>query len=212
MKQRLELQHRPTLIRTDDVIPPIVINSSYRGQMHPLVVPLNHTSHRTFQNQINLGGSKNILPSFNNRQYTLDQFSINSTVPKSGIKMDRLGSANSRSNATGQHYRGTKKPVMFAPGLYCKRLIKDYDDSHHGNSHNHDSFSAGKNGLKLSSPLTDGIVGTMFTGRSPSHLNLHKSNDLSVEWSAHHPSYIRARDRKRALSATTNKRKLSVVK
>ena len=210
MKQRLELQHRPTLIRTDDVIPPIVINSSYRGQMHPLVVPLNHTSHRTFQNQLTNLGSKNILPSFNNRQYTLDQFNLNATVPKSGIRMDRLGSANSRSNATGQNYRGPKKPIMFAPGLYCKRLIKDqYDD---GNSHHHDASSAGKNGLKMTSPLTDGIVGTMFTGRSPSHLNIHKSNNLSVEWSAHHPPFVRARDRKRALSATTNKRKMSVVK
>ena len=85
MKQRLEMQHRPNLGRNDDVIPPIVINSSFRGQMHPLVVPLNHTAHRTFQSQLNLG-SKNILPSFNNRQYTLDQFSINS-IPKSGLSL-----------------------------------------------------------------------------------------------------------------------------
>ncbi|XP_076817564.1 tubulin polyglutamylase ttll6-like isoform X1 [Clavelina lepadiformis] len=219
VRHNLELQ-KQLIPRTDDVIPPIVINSTFRGHNNAVVVPLHRNPIHMYSGKTALASNLYPVTSYNGKQLATE--SVNRITIRTGSGEQHPGDrivtnlcAKNNSGSLGGRTGFSPKPLAFAPGLYCRKLEREHSGGTNGQTRFGNSFSKGvRVGLKaygdkerssgVSFPLTNGIIGTVLTQQPQTKYPFQQ--DVAVDWPVHN-SALKFQGHKRACSAVTSKRK-----
>ena len=215
------------LPKPDDIIPPIVINSTFRpGQNNTLVVPLHRNSI-----QCNTYSGKN---AFVKTQYPISTYGAkqqrNEQVARAAMRTsgyeqntqhDRVyTSISAKNNMTATSRPGySPKGVAFAPGFYCRKVEKDPQPMGVHQKMNINSYSKASPavGIKYHTDrdkpvagahqFSTGIVGTVLTGNGQSKLTYYQARDMTLDW----PLHNNYKQQRRVCSALASKRKVPSV-
>ena len=214
VRHTLELQHQHLLAKSDDVIPPIVINSTFRGgQNNAFVVPLHRNSihGQTYNGKNNFGSTQYPVSTYGIRRQRNDaanRIGVRNDVTENERIYTSISAKNHFSSPNRPKY--SPKGLAFAPGFYCRKLDTDNTPQQRFGS----SFSKSSGNIKFhsekdrqgngSQQFSNGIVGTVLTGNGTSKLTYYQANDLGLDYSFQN-TY---KQQRRVCSALASKRKV----
>ncbi|XP_078483142.1 tubulin polyglutamylase ttll6-like isoform X1 [Ciona intestinalis] len=195
--------------RSDDVIPPIVINSTFRAQNSSLAVNRNVIHCHLYNGK----GSAYPITTYSGRHDHGNRsgFRGNDYGDRTGY-----GALSAKNNYTMS--RNGSKPITFTPGFYCRKLGRDQTPQIGLDRHEPIYQKSGYNIKPLSPrhekggfPYTNGIVGSVITGKPQPKLPYHQQpRNIDLEWPVG-TSPMKFHNPKRAVSAVAGKRKTSGV-
>ena len=225
----MELHHQQHMLpKHDDIIPPIVINSTFRsGQSNSVLMPLHRNS---IQHGAVYGGKNAIvnaqypISTYGTKQTRIDQHTNrvvlrNGVYEQSGLNDRAYTSISSKNNVPSSTRPGySPKGLAFAPGFYCRKVEKEHQSSSAPPPKFNNSFPKSSTGnIKYhvdkdkptpgAQQFTTGIVGTVLTGNGQSKLTYYQARDVTLDW----PLHSNYKQQRRVCSALASKRKVPSV-